>query len=239
MNSLNKHIPTIVFLLGLFLLVISMRAFFMPSSSPAVPLPAISAPAPATEGASVQGSAPARRPSPSYVAKFHRVAPTHVETSNHVIDDFLRQKAETHLKSVGLTMRIPKGMQFSETDDGPIRILTGSNGPKKDGLFLFSAKGNYSASRAFKYIQDYFKDEFSLSESGKPSTYSNGMGFNRMVLFKGSTSQGEEFQAYFFHDPKSGQSHMLILKDSQLSRHPAVIRQLVDSIQSARPASSR
>ncbi len=65
---------------------------------------------------------------------------------------------------------------------------------------------------------------------GDGQSYPNKGGFKEMVQFKGSNSDGEEFQAYAFYNEKTGTSHMLLLKERGLSRQPAKVRQIVDSV---------
>lgn len=232
MKSLNKHIPTIVFLIGLGLMMLSVRAFFYPSAAPAIPAvtPLKSSNPTSSSPESATAQRRSRSVSPSSPANFHRISPSRPSVR---VDDFLQQNARVHLKSVGLEMRMPEGMQFNETNDGPIRILMGSNGPDRTGLYLFSAKGKYSSNRAYQYMKDYFKDEFTLQDSAPATSYPSRTGLQNMTLLKGETSQGEEFQAYFFRDAARNESHLLFLKDDQLSRAPAKVRQIVDSVRSA------
>lgn len=143
---------------------------------------------------------------------------------------FARKPAEDYLIKNGLQMNLPTGHVYYQDKDGPVDILIAADGPGKENLFLFSVKGKFAADKAPKYIKDYFEDTAQYNMKGDGQSYPNKGGFKEMVQFKGSNSDGEEFQAYAFYNEKTGTSHMLLLKERGLSRQPAKVRQIVDSV---------
>jgi hypothetical protein len=104
MKSLNKHVPTIVFAMGLALLLFSMRAFFYPSVMPAAPR----APVRVTPSAPSQTApAPAVEPNAGFMAGMHKISPRPPQDLTVSTRDFVEKLAENHLKSVGLRMTLP------------------------------------------------------------------------------------------------------------------------------------
>jgi hypothetical protein len=97
----------------------------------------------------------------------------------------------------------------------------------QDNLYVFAFKDKRDTKKTAKFIKDYFEDvaTYPLKES---QDYPNKSGL-KMVQFKGTNSEGEQYQAYTFSGKKK--SFLLLLKDRELSRHPARVSQVVDSIQ--------
>lgn len=145
----------------------------------------------------------------------------------------LRQPADQYLASVGLHMRIPDGVFFRTEKDGAVDVLLGASEPGKVGIYLFSVKGIYPPARAPGYLKEYFSEIEPINLSGKGQPYLNKAGFKNMTLFKGTNSAGEDCLAYFFQNPKTKRSHVLLMKDHQLNRQPARVHTIVDSLRSA------
>jgi hypothetical protein len=144
----------------------------------------------------------------------------------------LRQPADQYLASVGLRMRIPDGVFFRTEKDGIVDVLLGAREPGKVGIYLFSVKGIYPPARAPGYLKEYFSEIAPIHLNAKGQSYLNKAGFKNMTLFKGTNSLGEDCLAYFFQNPKTKRSHVLLLKDHQLNRQPARVHTVVDSLRS-------
>ena len=145
----------------------------------------------------------------------------------------LRQPADQYLASMGLRMRVPEGVFFRTEKDGIVDVLLGAREPGKVGMYLFSVKGIYPPARAPGYLKDYFSEIAPIHLNGKGQPYLNKAGFKNMTLFRGTNSLGEDCLAYFFQNPKTKRSHVLLLKDHQLNRQPARVHTIVDSLRSA------
>lgn len=219
MKSLNKHVPTFVFALGLAFLIYSMVTFFHPPSPNSRPKSA----APALVMAKpIKKSAITRPPD--------EVAFNHAEEQRRKFVEELRRPADEYLKKVGLKMQVPEGVYFLREDDGPIQVLLGANEPGRVNFYLFSMKAKTNSKKAFDYAKKYFEGQFDLVPKDKGQPYLNKAGFKDMTLSKGVTSLGEEYQAYFFQNPRSKTNHLILLRDKMLSRQPARVRELIDSI---------
>ncbi|MBX3021739.1 MAG: hypothetical protein KF799_08700 [Bdellovibrionales bacterium] len=229
MNPPNKHIPTLVFLVGAACLLYSVFTFFNFGSPRAGTSKAASAP-PHTEKEAERKEVP---------APFQPPTPQGGEPAA-VSADWLTQQneyaqkiARGHLQEVGLDLLLPENMQVGETVDGGTKVLLGASGAGKIGMFLFSLKGKYTADKARAYYEDFFKADLKLKPSGKGSPYNSRSGVS-MTVYKGNTAKADEYVAYVFKNPRNGQWHVLFLTDRELSRHPAKIRALVDSIKAVR-----
>lgn len=146
-------------------------------------------------------------------------------------NEFAQKTARAHLANVGLSMKLPDNVQFGENNDGPVSVLMGATAAGKVGLYLFTLPNKPSAEKARAYFEDFFKYDLRLKPSGKGSPYTSRKGVE-MTFFKGRTESGDEYQAFFFKNRNRG--HVLFLTDKALSRHPAAVKSIVDSIQAAR-----
>ncbi len=137
-----------------------------------------------------------------------------------------------HLRKIGMTMRTPEKMAFGETKSRGAEVLVGTDISGMPKLYLFSMKRKLKPEQAKSMIEDQFQED-GLRVRKISSMNSRG-GVGVMTVLKGLTRGNEEFQAYSFSAGKKGYSHMLILVDSELSRKPARVRQLIDSISASR-----
>lgn len=152
--------------------------------------------------------------------------------ANDLREEFLKElkkPAQEYFSKVGLAMSVPDGFAFAEELDGPVQVLIGASEPSKMDFYFFSAKGKYPVDKAVAYLKSYFSDEMKVSTKGTPSSFYSRGGFKDMVQIKGGSSRGE-YSAFFFSNPKSGNSHMLMILNRNINKSPARIRELVDSI---------
>ncbi len=231
MNSLNKHVPTVVFCIGLFLLIFSIRTFFAGGKTNMTPIVNRNLPAdtPAGLPTTVQDVKPKARPT----IQFRPIKPAQPLSRinpREETEKAMKKPAAEYLQRFGLRMNIPEGYTFFEDEDGSVSVLVGSSSPGKPDLFFFSVKGRYNAERAVTYLKDYFADEMKIMPKGGPQSYFSRGGFSDMRQMKGVTNKGGEYQAYFFTSQKGANSHMLVLMNRQLIRSPARLREIVDSV---------
>lgn len=220
MKSLNKHVPLIVFLIGLGFLMYSVRTLFHPAAPLAV-----------TPFKDVK---PSPKPAATLNVQPLKKAPPTVQRTDSREEALLNLKrpALEYLKKVNLKMNVPDGFGFAEETDGPVQVLIGASEAGKPDFFLFSAKGKYTVEKVNSYLKQYFADEMTVTPKGTPQSFHSRGGFHDMLQLKGSTGRGE-YQAYFFSNTKSGQSHLLFLTNKQFSKAPAKLRELIDSISRA------
>lgn len=231
MNSLNKHVPTVVFCVGLFLLIFSIRTFFAGGKSNMTPIVNRSLPpdAPAGLPTAAQTVQPKARPS----IQFRPLKPTQPLprlNPREETEKAMKKPAVEYLEKFKLRMNVPDGYTFFTEEDGPVSVLIGSSSPGKNDLFFFSVKGRHKAERAVTYLKDYFADEMKIQPKGAPQTFYSRGGLTDMNQMKGVTNKGGEYQAYFFTHQKRSHSHLLVLMNRQLIRSPARLRELVDSV---------
>jgi len=231
MNSLNKHTPIIVFVIGLALLIFSIRTFFSVGSDNLTPIVNKKLPptAPAT-GPTLKEQAqiprvptvvfrPAKRPPPV----INRTDPR---------EQFLKEMkkpAQAYLAKVGLRMNVPDGFAFAEEADGPVNVLIGASEPGKTDFYFFSTKGKYPVDRANAYIKEYFAEEMKVTPKGSPTSFYSRGGFSDMTQLRGSSGKGE-YQAYYFTNKQTNQTHLMMVLNRNLNKSPARVRELVDSI---------
>lgn len=221
MKSLNKYVPVLVFLLGLSLLIFSVRTFFRPSAfRHMTPIANTTPPPQATTAPAVQFR-PAKKAPP----------PISRTDSREELRRAMKKPAENFLTRAGLKMSIPDGLAFVEETDGDVQVLVGASEAGKPDFYFFSTKGKHKVERAEKYLKDYFADEMTMTVRGKPEVVYNRGSVGEITHFKGSTGRGGgEFQAYFFNSHKASRSHMLVLMNKQFLKAPARVRELVNSI---------
>lgn len=234
MNSLNKHTPTIVFVIGLALLIFSIRTFFHAGDESLTPIVNRKLPptAPAT-GPTVKEPAPPRAPTIVFrPAKRPPPAIQRTEPRETYLKE-LKKPALAYLAKVGLRMNVPDGFAFAEETDGPVQVLIGASEPGKTDFYFFSTKGKYPVDRANGYLKDYFSEEMKVTPKGSPQAFTNRGGFPDMSQLRGHSGRGE-YQAFFFTNSKSNQTHLLMVLNRNLNKSPARVRELIDSIGRAR-----
>lgn len=237
MNSLNKHVPTIVFCIGLFLLIFSIRTFFHPDSTPNM-TPIVNRNLPANTPASAPATRDALEPKAPPTLVFRpqqKPAPplSRLNTREESLR-LARKPAQDYLARTGLKMDLPEGYAFFEDTDGPVNVLVGQSAPGKNDFFLFSVKGRYNPDRAITYLKDYLADDMKLTPKGGHQAFFSRGGFSDMSQMRGVTNKGGEYLAYFFTSGKGAQSHMLVLMNKQITKVPARLREIVDSVTKAR-----
>ncbi|NJM09834.1 MAG: hypothetical protein HC883_02770 [Bdellovibrionaceae bacterium] len=129
-------------------------------------------------------------------------------------------------------MHLPEGVDFAEVESDGMTILIGTRGAKPE-FFLSTGKDKVTPEQARAEMQDQFEGSYGLKNINT-ATVRNRNGIGNITQFKGETRTGEEFQAYYFHNSKTGNSHMLFMVDKDLSRQPARTRQLFDSLEYGR-----
>jgi len=238
MNSWNQHVPKLVAAIGFLLLAYSMTTFFRTPSSH-VP-PAVAPHTPPKSGL----PQPAAKPATKYVGKTwdKSAAPVQgraakdqgaaLKLARQMEAEARTKRAKNYLKNFGIKMHLPEDMDFVEAKNEGMTILIGTRGGKPD-FYLASGKEKMTPAQAKAEMQDQFEGSYGLKNIDT-STTTNKNGLGPITQFKGSTRTGEEFQAYYFYNSKSGNSHMLFIADKDLSRQPARTRQLVDSLEYAR-----
>lgn len=230
MNS-AKHLPTLVFVMGFSALVYSMYVFFFEGTSRVTE--ARQNPA-ATE---VRNEIPVAKSIP--LPKLPRI--TELDRTVEPDDTFAkemreaaRKPAEQYLAKVGLALNLPENHRFREIKDGAVDILIGTNLDGQEAFYMFTFKKKSEPSKVQKYIQSYFREEGEY-KSGAGQPYRNRAGLKDLIVFKGKNSEGVDFQTYTFHDAKLGRSYALLLKEKNLSRQPAKVRLIVDSMRTRTP----
>ncbi len=231
MNSLNKHVPTIVFCIGLFLLIFSIRTFFHAGTTPNM-TPIVNRNLPANTPAGAPR--PAVQPKAAPTIQFRpqpRPAPalSRINSREETLK-LMRKPAADYLKRFGLRMNIPEGYAFFEETDGPVSVLIGATAPGRNEFYFFSVKGRYNPERATTYLRQYFAEEMQISPRGAPQSFYSRGGFSDMSQMRGVTNKGGEYQAYFFTSNKGSLSHMMVLMNKQLIKSPARLREIVDSL---------
>ncbi|MGE4133333.1 MAG: hypothetical protein AB7F86_16945 [Bdellovibrionales bacterium] len=223
MNSLNKHVPTIVFIFGLGLLLVSIRTFFNPAPDTSLTPMAIPG-APST-------TAGGPRTRPVVIFKPTKPNPT-VERSDprEALVRTQEKIAYDYLDRVGLKLNLPAGYLFAQETDGPVQVLVGSSEAGRRDFFMFSTEGKYPVNRVIKFIKDYFADENGMIAKGKIGSVFTRSSFREMTLIRGSNKKGLDFQAYYFSDGKQNRSHMIVFANRLMNKQPARVREVIDSV---------
>ncbi len=230
MNSLNKHTPTIVFVIGLALLIFSVRTFFNPSGGGNM-TPIVNKNLPAAAPASGPTVRQDDKRAPTIVFR-PASKPPPVINRNDPKDEFqkeLKKPAQNYLSKVGLKMNIPDGYAFAEETDGAVEVLVGASEPGKSDFYFFTAKGKYPVDKANAYIKSYFGDESPVTPKGNPQSFYSRGGFSDMSQMRGNAGKSE-YQAYFFTNPKANHTHLVMIMNRAIIKAPAKVRELIDSI---------
>lgn len=234
MKSMNKHVPMLVFFVGLFFVLISIRSFFHPAA-PKVNLPVV---------APIVQDLPTAKPPPKelkaskgvYIPKATEPSPL---TPDQLMGDRGAQSrilVNRHLHEVGLDFKLPENWAYGTTNDGPVKVLVGSTRGQPE-FYMFSVPGEYSADRAKDYMMSYFRDEAPLNPPGGAIPVDNRSEMRDMSVFKGNSPEGYDYHAYYFKDSKNMQTHMMVLMGTgpNLQQNQPKIQQTLDSIRSLRP----
>jgi hypothetical protein len=248
MNS-PKHLPAFVFIMGFSLLMYSMYVFFLGSapvaespglssavletSRPEAPKPEEPKPEEPEPEQSVKSEPPPKPiplPKPPRITELDRTVEIS-DTTARDIRDAARKPAEAYLQKAGVKMNVPDDHRYRESKDGSVEILIGTNSDGKEDFYMFTFNKKSEPVKMQKYVATYFADQAEYKMKGKPETHRNRLGLKDLMLFKGTNSDGEEFQAYSFINSKANRSHIVLLKEKDLSRQPAKIRLVVDSMQ--------
>jgi hypothetical protein len=233
-NSLNKHVPTLVFLIGLGFLIYSIRTFFNPSENPYMtPIVNRQLPANAPARSPVTKIDEKRRPTITFSSPKKPPAPI---TASDVREEFLKElkkPAIEYLARVGLAMAVPEGFAFAEETDGPVQVLVGASEPGKMDFYFFSAKGRYPPERAASYLRQYFAGEMKITPRGSPQPFITRGTFKNVSQLKGGSERGD-FQAFFFTNSKTDYSHLMLIFNRAINKSPARVRELIDSLRRKR-----
>src|SRR5262249_49957244 len=99
-------------------------------------------------------------------------------------------------------------------------------------FYFFSTQGKYPPDRAAGYLKAYFADEMKITPKGDPQPFANRSGFKDILLLKGGSPKGD-YQAFFFTNSRTNQSHLMVILNRNIIKSPARVRELVDSIRRA------
>jgi hypothetical protein len=235
MNSLNKHVPMLVFFLGLGFVIYAARTFFHPGMPVIAPI--VVKPIPSST------RTPAR-PSISRPQPIHNDTATSYPTG---AKDYAALEAAggtgaratsilgKHLKELGLSIKLPDDWNYRSSQDGPIRVLSGSTGAGQDGFYMFSGKGKYTAAQARDYVMGYMSDGPKLNPPGPGQRIETKSEMKDMTVFSGTSPEGFSYRMIYFTDPR-GSSHMVLLQDTEegFKKNAGLINDTMNSIRSDR-----
>ncbi len=236
MNSLNKHVPMLVFFLGLGFLLYAMRTFFHPGMPVLAPI--VVKPIPTT-------TRTPPRAATSRPEAIHNDTATSLPTTakDYAAMEAARGGSETrstsirarHLKELGLKIKLPEDWNYHSSQDGPIRVLSGSTGAGQDGFYMFSGKGKYTAAQARDYVIGYMSDGAKLNPPGPGQRVESKSEMKDMTVFSGTSPEGFSYRMIYFSDPR-GSSHMVLLQDTEenFKKNAKLINDTMNSIQSDR-----
>lgn len=224
MNSSDRHIPKLVFAAGFLLLAAAVSIFLSGKTEPQAKSSNFPAPLIELSGTVRQklSNRPWLAPSPSAEPGARQVVP---EPDGKSI-------FASHLKSIGLSMRQPEKMAFAQTRARGLNVLVGTGQTGQPEFILFSNRGKLKQDKTKATLEEQFRSQ-GLRAKEVTSMNSRG-GFGAMTVVKGRIHDSDEFQAFAFHAEQANISHILVLIGPELSRHPASVRQVVDSISSIR-----
>lgn len=224
MNSSDKHIPNLVFVIGFLLLAAAVSVFLGGKSEPLAKN--TEGPAPLVELSGTVRQKLSDRPwlSPSPVAE--------AGGKQNAPEPEGKGVFASHMKSVGLSMRQPEKMAFAETRARGLNVLVGTGQSGQPEFILFSNRGKMKQDKTKATLEEQFRSQ-GLKAKEVSSMNSRG-GFGAMTVVKGHMNDSDEFQAFAFHAEVANVSHILVLIGPELSRHPASVRQVVDSISAIR-----
>lgn len=224
MNSWDKHIPKLIFTFGLLLLIAALVVFLgdhseKPSANSDLPPPSVELSGTVRQKLNER---PWLSPPPVAESRPQPPSPDPVETPLF----------KNHLHAVGLAMRQPERMVFAETRARGLNVLVGTGQSGQPELILFSGRGKWRADKTKATLEEQFRRE-GLRVKNVSKMNSRG-GLGTMTVVKGSIRDFDEFQAFAFYAEKPKVSHILVLIGRDLSKHPASVRQLIDSIKVSR-----
>jgi hypothetical protein len=210
MKSLNKHVPLLVFLIGLACMVYSMLTFFHPPIEPERKpnLPA--------------GAGEIFTPTPRIVVKPSLKMVVEPQWEKQLSEQ-MHKTVDKYLHSQALEIKLPETMQYSEVADGLSSTLLGVDPSGRISLYVFSGRGKFVAR---DHVQEVMKDlGVQLAHSGTAYNSRSGM---TLYQYKGATAQGYDYLAYLFKG--QGSQHAFVVVEKGLDKHPAAVREMVESI---------
>lgn len=234
MNSWSQHVPKFVAVLGLGLLIYSMLIFFRP--------PTVSAPAKVTPHTPPRNVAPSAPKVAPYQGKTWDKVVANRTSDNARVSANLEERrlqalkmqqeaqmaiAKNYLSASSLKMKLPEDYDFTETRNEGMRVLIGMKDAKPE-FYLVSGKQKMTADQARAEMEDQM-GAYGLSRIKQDTVNNRSLG--PTTQFKGVTNDGQEFQAIYFYNSATGNSHMLYMMDKDLSRQPARTRQIFDSVE--------
>lgn len=210
MKSINKQVPLIVFLIGLSCMVYSMLTFFHPPEEPdrKPNLP--------------PGAGEIFTPTPRIVVKPSLKMVVEPQWEKQLIQQ-MHKTVDSYLRNNGIDVRLPETMQYAEVPDGLSSTLIGADPSGRISLYLFSGRGKFVVR---DHVQDVLKD-FGVRLAPKGSEYNSRSGMT-LYQYKGNAAQGFEYMAYLFRG--RGSEHALVIMEKSLDKHPAAVREMVESI---------
>jgi hypothetical protein len=224
MNSWDKHIPKLVFAFGLLLLIAALFVFF--GGRPEKPSASSDLPPPAVELSGTLRQKLNERPwmslPPAAESKPRLSNPEPIEGPLF----------KNHLRAVGLTMRQPERMVFAETRARGLNVLVGTGQSGQPELILFSGRGKWKPNKTKATLEEQFRHDGLRAKEISKMNSRGGLG--TMTVVKGLIRDFDEFQAFAFYAERPKVSHILVLIGRDLSKHPASVRQVIDSISVSR-----
>lgn len=228
MNNLNQHVPKFVGLIGVLFLLYSMFTFFRPlpqykpAPAPAKPAPSAAILIPEKKSPAYQGKTWAQ-PAATKLTPQQEEARKNSEKAQ---TEARMAVAKNYLSSSRIKLALPEEDTFVEARNEGMRILIGLKNGKPD-FHLISGHAKMTAEQARREMEDQLGG-LGLSNIKQDTVQNRNLG--PTTQFKGVTNDGQEFQAVFFYNSSTGNSHMLYMMDKELSRQPARTRQLFDSL---------
>lgn len=214
MKSLNRHVPLLIFLLGMSCMTYSMLTFFHPS---------LNGSSQAEHKAVLpEGAGEIFTPTP----RIPVVPPSSLTVDPNwklQLTEQMHKITDAYLSKTGLEIKLPESIQYAVLPDGASETLIGVEPSGRIALYVFSGRGKFEVRN---HVQDVLKD-FGVKLAPKGAPYRARSG-TELWVYKGDASMGYDYQAYLFKSKKT--QNAVVLMDKGLSRHPAAIREVVESI---------
>jgi hypothetical protein len=232
MNSWSKHIPKAVGALGAVFLAYSMYMFFR--------RPEIVVPPPVKAHTPPQAVEVPPTKQPKYVPKSWNPAPVSNPQNDRALQDrrnsAMRMEKDRleakmliprdYLKGARLKMFLPEELEYARNKNEGMEMLMGVRDGKPE-LMIAYGRQKMTPDQARHELEDQMG--FYGVDITKQDT-ANNRNLGPTTTFKGRTKDGEDVQAEYFYNPKTGNSHMVLMMGRELSRQPARTRQIFDSL---------